>query len=272
MRLSEAEETELRQQIISELAESWRKCGVESGRMMLLHSSAGRSLRHLAKVGLKPDPRILVESFLEALGPQGTLLLPLFNFDFAAGVPFDIRQTPSRMGALTEAGRTWPDAVRTGHPIYSFAAIGAEATAFQGLRNFSGYGPDSPFGILHRADGVIGILDLPDNQSMTFYHYVEESCGVSYRYHKVFEGMYTDAGGVTKNERYGLFVRDLTRGVVTSVDPMGELLWERGNYRGKRPGEGCGLRTVRATELFDAVATVIAESRAEGLLYVTDEP
>ena len=29
-----------------------------------------------------------IDSFLEALGPGGTLLLPLFNFDFTRGMPF----------------------------------------------------------------------------------------------------------------------------------------------------------------------------------------
>src|SRR5262245_31554345 len=83
----------------------------------------------------------------------------------------------------------WPGAVRTGHPIYSFAAIGKRADEFRGVRNFSGYGEDSPFGVLHHADGRMAVLDLPDNDSMTFYHYVEESCSAPYRYHKRFAGL-----------------------------------------------------------------------------------
>jgi aminoglycoside 3-N-acetyltransferase len=240
---------------------------VEEGDMLLLHSSARRILRKLPKSRDASPADLLLESFLAAVGGAGTLLLPLFNFDFASGKPFDIRETPSQMGVVTETGRHWPGAVRTGHPIYSFAAIGAQASAFEGVENFSGYGADSPFGMLHRAGGKIAVLDLPDNGSMTFYHYVEEACSVPYRYHKTFAGPYVDWSGREAVRTFGLFVRDLEQGVVTSVDPMGELLWKKGLYRGERPGEGYGLRTIAAEAMFDAVRSVIDQGKALGLLY-----
>jgi aminoglycoside 3-N-acetyltransferase len=171
------------------------------------------------------------------------------------------------MGAITEAGRTWPGAVRTGHPIYSFVAIGERAEQFRGLENFSGYGVDSPFGILHRSNGMIAVLDLPDNDSMTYYHYVEEACSVTYRYHKTFTAAYTGLDGFTQERTFGLFVRDLNRGVVTRVDPMGERLWEKGLYNGDRPNQGFGLRTISAARMFDEVKTVIDKEEARGLLY-----
>lgn len=262
--------SDTREDVIADLAVGWQASGVEAGDMLLLHSSAVRTLRSIARRGVKPDPALIVESFLQALGPTGTLLLPLFNFDFASGSPFDIRSTPSHMGAVTEAGRLWPGAVRTGHPIYSFAVIGARAENFRGVQNFSGYGQDSPFGILHRADGRIAVLDLPDNHSMTFYHYVEESCSPPYRYHKQFEGLYTDEDGQTRTAQFGLFVRDIERGVLTRVDPMGELLWKTGAYSGDRPGTGTGLRTIKARQLFSRVAEVLTTGKAEGLLYAIE--
>jgi aminoglycoside 3-N-acetyltransferase len=209
----------------------------------------------------------VINSFLEALGSSGTLILPLFNFDFTSGVTFDIRHTPSQMGSLTEAGRLWPGAVRTGHPIYSFVAIGRDAELFRKIDNFSGYGEDSPFGILHRLNGKIGILDLPDQNSMTFYHYVEEKHNAPYRYHKKFSGKYIDENGVESTRSYGLFVRDTEKGVITHVDPMGEILWQHGFYSGFRPKEGCGLRVISAKNIFDEVSRVLNEGRAKGLLY-----
>jgi aminoglycoside 3-N-acetyltransferase len=252
---------------VSRLSEEWRKSGVESSDILLLHSSTKRTLRKLHKWGFTPDIRTILDSFLDVLGAAGTLLLPLFNFDFASGVPFDIRSTPSQMGALTEAGRTHPEAVRTGHPIYSFAVLGNGRERFRGLKNFSGYGADSPFAILHKAGGKIAVLDLPDQHSMTFYHYVEESMSVDYRFHKQFSGLYTDFDGVACKRTYGLFVRKTDQGVVTQVDPMAEILWEKGLYSGDRPGNGSGLRVIEASKLYDEVAAVIAQGKARGLLY-----
>jgi aminoglycoside 3-N-acetyltransferase len=209
----------------------------------------------------------ILESLLRAVGPEGTLLFPLFNFDFANGLPFDMRSTLSRMGALTEVARKRPGAVRTGHPIYSFAVLGAKRALFDGLVNFSGYGTDSPFGILHREGGKIGILDLPDQDSMTFYHYVEEAHSAPYRYHKRFTGAYTDANGETSDRTFGLFVRDIARGVLTDVNPMGERLWQKGLYEGFRPGVESGLRVIEASNFYVEVSGVIISGQAEGLLF-----
>jgi len=252
---------------VGRLSEEWRKSGVENGDMLLVQGNAIRTLVKLKKSGFTLDVQTILDSFLEALGPDGTLLLPLFNFDFASGVPFDIRSTPSRMGALTEAGRIRPEAVRTGHPIYSFAVLGNARERFRGLDNFSGYGTDSPFAILHEAGGKIAVLDTPDHNGMTFYHYVEESKSVDYRFHKRFSGLYTDFHGVARNRTYGLFVRKIDQGVVSRVDPMGEVLWAKSLYCGDRPGTGSGLRVIEASKLYDEVASVIDQGKARGLLY-----
>jgi len=251
------------------LVAAWNAAGVERGDVVLLHASAKRTLLKLRCA----DPRILLDTFLDALGPSGTLLLPLFNFDFTYGAPFDIRVTPSQMGALTEAGRLHPRAVRTGQPIYSFAAIGARARDFAEVNNRSGYGPDSPFALLRAMNGKIAVLDLDDQNSMTFYHHVEEMAGVPYRFFKAFTGAYTDAEGLRSVETYRLFVRDLAEGVRTDVNRCGALLWQAGLYRGEQPRIGAGLRTIEARALFDFTTDIIDSGRAEGLLYsIAREP
>jgi len=243
------------------LSNNWAKCGVEPGDTLLIHTSLRRTLtKH------NTTPEVVLESFLDVLGEKGTLLLPLFNFDFPKGVPFNIRTSPSHMGALTEVGRLYPVAIRSGHPIYSFAVIGANAKHFE-VDNFSGYGPDSPFAILRKLNGKIGVLDLSDLHSMTFYHHIEEMHEVPYRYHKKFTGKYTDADGVTTERTYGLFVRAIEKGILTDVDPMGELLWEKGKYSGDRPKEGTGFRVIAANEMYAEVSEIIKAGRAEELLY-----
>lgn len=251
-------------------ADRWASSGVSKGDMLLLHSSLKRTILALRRAGFSASADDVLNSFLDALGPEGTLILPIFNFSFTTGVPFDIRTTPSEMGALTEIGRKHPDAVRTGHPIYSFVAIGAKSAMFREIDNYSGYGGDSPFSNLLSEDGKIGVLDLEDFDSMTFYHYVEEALEVDYRLHKTFSGDYTDHEGSTALRTYGLFVRNLDMGVQTDVNPMGERLWARDLYRGHRPGEESGLRTIRARDLYEETKLVIESGIAQGLLYSID--
>lgn len=250
---------------ITPLVDDWRAAGIEDGDMVLVHSS----IRRTSKRGFSPEA--IRESFLEAVGPRGTVLFPLFNFDFCKGAHFDIRQSRSKMGALTEAARLDPRAVRTGHPAYSFAVLGAEAEAFRNVHNSSGYGTDSPFAMLHRSGGKIAVLDLMGQNSMTFYHYVEEMHRVFYRYHKVFTCPYTDLEGITGQRHFSIYVRDLERGVLTDVNPMDERLWAQGLYSGCRPGEGHGLRVIEAAQMFDAVAKTITSGEADGVLFSYDK-
>jgi aminoglycoside 3-N-acetyltransferase len=249
------------------LAKEWHEAGVTEGDLLLVHSSIKRTIERYTVQGISISPADILESFRISVGEKGTLLLPLFNFDFTKGIPFDIRKSPSHMGALTEAGRKHSLAVRTGHPIYSFAAIGYEADKFRTVDNYSGYGIDSPFAMLREFDGRIAVLDLPDQNSMTFYHHVEEIHNVSYRYYKKFTGYYTNSNGETKMRTYGLFVRNLEEGILTHVNPAGELMWAEGLYKGNRPKTGSGLRTIKANLMFDFVSSIIISEKAEGLLY-----
>lgn len=254
----------------SALTAAWRACGIERGDLVLLHSSIGRTMRALKREHRQADARTLLDSFLDAVGAEGTLLLPLFNFGFAHGEGFDMRATPSKMGALTEAGRLHEDAVRTGHPIYSFCAIGRDSDAFEGVNNRSGYGEDSPFSMLREMGGKIAVLDLDDQGSMTFYHHVEEMKAVPYRYFKMFFGAYTDLDKTLSMQAYSLYVRDLAAGVLTHVNPCGEAMWEAGLYKGDRPMSGAGLRVIEARAMYDFVAGVIEADRAYGMLYALE--
>lgn len=258
-------------EIISKMTDEWHISGVEDGDTLLVHSDIRRTVRAVLKqYKQRLEVVDILASFLKAVGKDGTLLLPLFNFDFAKGMPFSMRSTPSQMGALTEAARIYPGAVRTGHPIYSFAVIGSKSKAFVNVDNFSGYGEDSPFGMLRAVDGKIAVMNLPDSQSMTFYHHIEEMNEVDYRYHKTFTAPYTDVEGLTSERTYSLFVRDITRGVQTHVDPTGDLLWKDGLYRGYRHTDGNGLRTISARAMFDYVTRIIRSGNARGLLYLDD--
>jgi aminoglycoside N3'-acetyltransferase len=245
----------------------WEHSGLEEGDTVLIHSSMKRTFRHLISVGSKPEPGFIVDSLLEQIGNSGTLLFPLFNFEFPDTKYFSINDTPSQMGVITEFARKNYSGVRTGHPIYSFYAIGANDQEFSGIDNKSGYGIDSPFALLRQLNGKIGIVDLEDQNSMTSYHHVEEMLSVDYRYFKDFSGKYVDSTGESSVKTYSLYVRDLNRGVTTNVNRMGEILWNEGLYKGFRQGIGNGLRTVYAQELFNRTSVEILEGRALETLY-----
>ena len=252
---------------IYNLSLNWKNNGVTYGDTLLIHSSIKRTLLNANNKGLKIKPEHILESFKQAVGPKGTLLFPLFNFDFPKTKFFDLKNTQSQMGALTEAARLDVNSIRTGHPIYSFAVLGHKKNIFQGINNISGYGEDSPFGFLKKLGGKIVIIDLEDQNSMTFYHYIEEKHKVNYRHFKEFTGLYVDNYGNMSNRTYKLFVRKLEDGVKTHVNPTGELMWNKGLYKGDRPGIRTGMRIISANVMFDFVSDIIKNGNAEGMLF-----
>ena len=90
---------------------------------------------------------------------------------------------------------------------------------------------------------------------------------LQYRWHKTFSGDYTDVSGKTESKTYGLFVRDIEKGVLTHVNPAGELMWKEGLYCGCRPNEGSGLRTISAQYMYEFVSDIIKAGKAKNILY-----
>tara|TARA_R110002073_G_scaffold72537_1_gene177600 strand:- start:625980 stop:626774 length:795 start_codon:yes stop_codon:yes gene_type:complete len=256
------------QKVISFLSNKWRESGVENGDVLLVHSSLRRVLKKTSdELGTKVTPEMVYLSLLDAVGEQGTLILPLFNFDFPKAKFFDIKNTPSHMGALTEIARQHKDSVRTGHPIYSFAVRGKHADKFSGINNQSGYGSDSPFALIQQLGGKLASIGLSDQNSMTSYHFVEECNNVDYRYFKDFEGEYIDGKGVKAHKTYKLFVRKINEGVQTDVDRAMDLLWEKGLYQGEKYDQGYGMRTIPFNDFFKEIDSIIKKGEAINYLY-----
>jgi aminoglycoside 3-N-acetyltransferase len=253
--------------IIDEFSEEWRAAGVEDGDVMMVHSSVKWLLIRGKRRNGHLSPDDIVQSFLNAIGPTGTLLLPAFNFNVRNGVVFDIRNTPSDMGIITESFRNRDGVIRTKHPFLSFVVGGPKASIFAECDDYTGIGANSPFALLHQLNGKVGVLDLSDNLCLSMYHYVENILNVNYRFVLDIEVDYVDWDGSKVRRSFGYYARDMEKGIITAVDPAGEELWARGLYSGERPGCGYGFRTIRAADFYDTTANIINEGRAEGMLY-----
>jgi len=95
------------------------KIGLEAGDAVMLHSSLS-SMGHVEGGALA-----VVEAFLEVLGPEGTFMVPTFTH--SGTKYFDPLESPSKNGAITEAARKYPGAVRSLHPTHAVTVIGANA-------------------------------------------------------------------------------------------------------------------------------------------------
>lgn len=253
--------------IISELANSWNQSGIDKGDTVLVHSSISGFLRKFRDRRIELTPSDILNSFIESVGGTGTLIFPTYNFEFTKGVAFDIRNSKSETGALTEVARLHTSSVRTGHPLFSFAVIGHQISKYRNLYNYSAFGDDSPFAKLTESDGKIAALDVAGEFCMTYYHFVEEKENAPNRFHKIFKGEYIDMDGKKTEREFNVYSRKTEIGVVTDVKPMEEYLWSKGLFSGSRPGEGTCLHVIKANIVYDETARIIREGKSLGMLY-----
>ncbi len=158
-----------------ELAGALDQLGIRPGDTLMVHSSFDRF------AGFSGKPSDVVRVLQEAVGTQGTLLMPTLPFTGTAvdyvsrSSIFDVRRTPSQMGLLTELFRRSPGVIRSVHPTHPVAAWGARVTEMLVDHHLActPCGLGSPFARLLEADGRILLLGT-DIRSATFFHYIEE--------------------------------------------------------------------------------------------------
>jgi aminoglycoside 3-N-acetyltransferase len=158
--------------------------GVRAGRVLLVHSS-------LSSLGwVSGGALTVVHALLDVLGPDGTLVVPgqtADNRDPSTWTPpppeawwpairdslpgFDPERSPSvRMGVIPEQVRTWPGAVRSGHPQTSFAAVGARAAELM-IRHDTDchYGEASPLAALDAVNAATLLLGVGLDKNTAFH-------------------------------------------------------------------------------------------------------
>ena len=173
---------------IHTLAGQLEACGLAPGQTVLVHSA-------MSKLGwVCGGPVAVIGALLEVLGPEGTLMMPAHttsNTDpsnwenpsvpeawwetIRASMPaFDPRITPTRqMGRVAELFRTYPGAMRSNHPIGSFAALGPNALRLTETHALEEeFGDASPLGKLCELDGHILLLGV-GHENNTSLHLAE---------------------------------------------------------------------------------------------------
>ena len=205
-----------------ELPEHW---GLQRGDIVLLSSDIMQLTFTAMRNGERFDRDKFLEAILGTIGPEGTLLIPTFNWDFCHGTPFDYHKTPCKTGTLGTVALRHPAFRRTRHPLYSFAVAGRDQALLCAMENVSSFGMDSPFGYLeeHHAKNVL--INLHYTDCFTFVHHCEEVCGVNtYRFQKTFTGQYIDEQGVESTRSYMMLVRSYELYLETDLTLIGEKL------------------------------------------------
>jgi aminoglycoside N3'-acetyltransferase len=222
-----------------QIAACLRSLGLKAGDGVMVHSALqflGKPRNGLADY-CEAFCQVLSIDLEDESRSSGTLAVPVFNFGFAKGEPYDPKTTPSvGMGALAEYIRTLPIARRTTHPMQSFAVIGAHAEDISRCDTLGAFDAGSAFERMLDLDFKLLLLGA-DIQAVSAVHYCEQRANVPYRYWKDFSGKIL-INGRWETRTYRMFVRDLQLDPHLKFYPIQKLLEERGQWKAERLNYG----------------------------------
>ncbi|HPG39651.1 MAG TPA: AAC(3) family N-acetyltransferase [bacterium] len=185
--------------VIKQISDELLQAGVRRGGVLLVHSS----LKSLGKV--PGGAETVICGLLEALGPDGTLLMPALSYEKVNrdDPVFNITKAPVCIGAIPEYFRKRSDTIRSMHPTHSICGVGKKAQKIleKHINDSTPCGPNSPFRQLRDLQGQILMLGcgLKPNTSM---HAIEELVEPEYLFG--FRCWYTlvDASGNRVDKAY----------------------------------------------------------------------
>ena len=175
----------------NDIYNSLLKMGIKEGDSVLVHSS-------LSKIGyLKEGPKTFVDALKKAVGENGNILMPtspnaVYQLNYIRETPFfDVVNSPSKTGAITEYFRKLPEAKRSLHPTEPVSAIGPLATYFteDHLNQLTPYNQNSPFYKLGLKKGKILYVGVTLDNAGTSLHTLEDAVDFKFQvyYNEIFE-------------------------------------------------------------------------------------
>ena len=230
----------------------------------------------VTRLGISPGDRIMVHSFLpslgivenglpglegalrEALGPEGTILVPTFTYSFRREEIFDVGNTKSTVGAFTEHVRKGAGVVRSTCPLFSMAGTGPDAARLLERHSTACFGVGSVFETLFDNDVKFLGLGVDYNQGYTFFMHLERLANIPQRKDQTFRGECLDLHGRKYQDEATHFVRVDQPPWTRNRQRLCERLASKGVIR-EFVVDGCAHRLFESGPLQDEVLNALVQ-------------
>lgn len=161
-----------------ELIKQLRELGLKEGDTVLVHAS-------FSKIGyVKDGPMTLIEAFLEVIGVNGHLLMPSspnggLQLEYIQQLEcFEVNETPSKLGVLSETFRKYPQVRRSASPTEPVCCFGPNSQYYIDAHEgeLTPYNQNSPFYKVAEAKGKILYIGVTLDNAGTSLHVLEDVC------------------------------------------------------------------------------------------------
>jgi len=173
----------------ADLYEGFRRVGVYSGDIVYCHSS-------LSRFGyVEGGADTVIDVLLEVVGAEGTVATPAGTYSQKKeGGVFDVRNSPSELGAISEALRK-RSTHRSHHLTESVCAIGRLARELTATHSLTPCGAESPFQKFIDLDAQILLLGVSHNSNTTFEAIEERMAPAYVRFREIQNATIIDENG-----------------------------------------------------------------------------
>ena len=176
---------------VDRLVNDLRACGLREGDDVLVHTS-------LSKIGyVENGPETLVSALKMVIGEKGNILMPTspnagLQLEYIRSLEaFEVKNSPSALGAITEYFRKLPNVKRSAHPTEPVACLGPDADFYtEGhLGELTPYTDRSPFARISERGGKILYVGVTFDNAGTNLHTLEDAVDFKYPvyYDEVFD-------------------------------------------------------------------------------------
>ena len=188
-----------------DLINNLKSIGIVKGDTLLVHSS-------LSKIGyLQNGPSTFINALLEVIGEKGNLLMPtspnnVYQLNYIQNTPFfDVLNSPSKLGVITECFRTMKDVKRSLNATEPVSAYGPLAEYFtaEHFNQLTPYSSKSPFYKVGKQKGKILYVGVTLDNAGTSLHTLEDAVDFKYPvyYPNIFDFKVIDDKGVVHNTK-----------------------------------------------------------------------
>lgn len=227
-----------------ELDELLAALGIERGDNIFVHA-------FLPSLGIvEGGVKGVIAAMRERLGPEGSLIVPTFTSSYRRSEIYDIAESVSFNGALSEGVRKLGGAVRSFCPLFSMAAIGGDAIGLMARPNKNCFGNGSVYDHLFKNNIKFVCLGIDWDQGFSFFMHLERLAQVPFRVDQTFVGKTRRLDGTLVEDEAVHFVRREDISWKRNRGPFCETLVEKGAIR-EVIQEGCAHRVADAALVSD---------------------
>jgi len=170
------------------------------GRNIQLSVDLGFILRHTSvpASSLESFSVRLLDAFRQGIGPEKSVMVAAYNYDFGEKQFFGCDSSPSQVGRFSRILLGHPDALRTLIPFFSFLVFGSHKDQLDPYPYVRSTGKASPFEFQIDKKYLLVAVGHHASKALTIVHHAEDLAQVAWRHSVWREGEVMGIDGATR--------------------------------------------------------------------------